>query len=75
MKFGVIVCPRCKKPKAVNLSSKTTKCPNCNKILKLKEMKILFETNSQQELTRAIGLINAEIGGKIDDFRKLMEKN
>ena len=73
MRFGIIVCPKCKKSKAVDLSNKTTKCVRCNKNLKLKEMKILFETDSQRELRKVIGLVNAEIDGRIDDFKELTE--
>ena len=61
MRFGVIVCPRCKKVKGVDLSKKTTKCIRCNKILKLENSKIFYKTNSQEELQRNIGEINAKI--------------
>ena len=74
MKFGIIVCPNCKKAKGVSLSCKTTRCPRCGKILTLKKQKIVFETNSEEELRNVIGLVNAEIEGKLKDFQKLIKK-
>ena len=74
MKYGVIVCPNCKQVKGVELRYKSTNCIKCNKSIKLDKVKILFETNSNEELSRAIGLINADLDGKIKDFKKVFEK-
>ena len=60
MRFGVIVCPRCKSPKGVDLSYKTTKCIRCGKNLQLNKVKILFKTNSIEEVQIKIGNINAD---------------
>ena len=70
MRVGVIVCPHCKQAKGVNLASKTTKCPRCGKTLTLKKLKIFYETDSQEKLRKAIGLINAEQNGKYTEFHK-----
>ena len=75
MKYGVIVCPKCKKVKGVELRYKSTNCIKCNKSIKLDKVRILFETNSKVELIHAIGLINADFDGKVEDFRKIFEKN
>jgi hypothetical protein len=64
MKYGVIICPKCHQVKGVLLSTKTTKCIKCNKIIELKKVKIIFETNLQHELTEAIGQINKTIHRK-----------
>jgi hypothetical protein len=72
MRLGVIVCPQCKQVKGVNLSSKTTKCAGCGKILTLEKMKIYYETDSQEKLRQAIGLLNAELDGKSVAFKKLL---
>jgi hypothetical protein len=64
MRFGVIVCPRCKRAKGVDLSSKTTKCIRCGKSLQLSKLKILYETESQEKLRQAIGVMNAKIDNK-----------
>ena len=61
MKFGIIVCPKCKKAKAVNLSNKTTKCFRCNKIYQIAKMKIFYKSNSEIIIRQEIGRINAEI--------------
>lgn len=77
MKFGVVVCPNCKKVKGVELSCKTTKCPRCGKVLRLENLKIFYKTDSQEELQQAIGLMNADLDGRLDEFKKIIqnEKN
>ena len=71
MKFGIIVCPKCKKTKAIELIHKTTKCNRCGKLLAIEKLKIFCKTNSEQKLRQAIGLINAEMDGKLEEFKKL----
>ena len=73
MKFGVIVCPKCKQVKGVDLASKTTKCPRCGKVLRLDKLKIYYETDSREKLQQAIGLKNAELDGKYNEFKKLLQ--
>ena len=73
MRFGVIVCPYCKLVKAVDLSSKTTKCIRCGKILQLKKVKIFYETDSQEKLRQAVGLMNAQLQGKRGTFLEFFE--
>jgi len=75
MRFGVIVCPKCKKAKGVNLSFKTTKCIRCNKTLEIKKIKILCKTDSEVELRQKLGLINAELDGNLEEFTNLMKKS
>ena len=72
MRLGVIVCPQCKQVKGVNLSSKTTKCAGCGKTLTVQKVKIYYETESQEKLRQAIGLLNAELDGKSVAFKKLL---
>ena len=74
MKYGVVVCPKCKTPKGVALSSKTTRCIRCNKNLNLQKIKVLYKTNSELELRNVIGLINAEKDGNLDKFKKMLAK-
>jgi hypothetical protein len=73
MKLGVIVCPHCKQVKGVDLSSKTTKCNGCGKILSLKKVKIFYETTSQEQLRQAIGLLNAKINRNDNIFEKIFK--
>ena len=72
MRLGVVVCPQCKQVKGVDLSSKTTKCAGCGKTLTLEKLKIFYETDSQEKLRQAIGLLNAELDGKSVAFKKLL---
>lgn len=64
MKFGVIVCPRCRNAKVVDLSFKTTTCFRCNKKITLDKVKILYKSDSEQEIRKAIGIINVELSKK-----------
>jgi len=61
MRFGVIVCPQRKQVKGIELSSHTTKCIRCGRTLQMKKLKIFYETDSQEKLRQAIGLLNAEL--------------
>jgi len=73
MKFGIVVCPRCKKAKVVDLSCKTTKCHRCGKVLSLEHLRILHKSNSDQKIRRALGLVNAEMDGRFEEFKELMK--
>ena len=75
MKFGIVVCPKCKKAKVVDLSCKTTKCYRCGKVLKLEKLKILYETDSEDKVRQALGLVNAEMDGKFEEFKEIMKKS
>ena len=72
MRLGVIACPQCRQVKGVDLSLKTTKCAGCGKTLSLKKLKIFYETDSQEKLRQAIGLLNAELDRKSIAFKKLL---
>jgi uncharacterized protein YbaR (Trm112 family) len=74
MKYGVVVCPKCRNPKAVLLSFKTSKCARCNKILNIDKLKIIYKTNSETEVRNVIGLINADNDGNYYDFKKMISK-
>ena len=63
MRFGVVVCPRCRKAKAADLLFKTTKCGRCNHIIRLDAVRVVYKTDSPQKLRQAIGEINAGISG------------
>jgi len=71
MRLGVIVCPRCKQVKGVNLSSKTTKCTGCGKTLTVQKLKIYYKTDTQEKLRQAIGLLNARLDGNSNTFKKI----
>ncbi|UCD13733.1 MAG: hypothetical protein JSW60_09285 [Thermoplasmatales archaeon] len=73
MKFGVVICPHCKKVKGVDLFRKTTKCPRCGKVLRLENLKIFYKTDSRGKLQQAIGLVNAELDGKLKEFKEILQ--
>ena len=75
MKFGVIVCSKCKKVKGVDLVSKTTKCHRCGKILTINKLKIFYKTDSQEDLQKAIGIMNAKLDGKLNEFEEIFQDN
>ena len=64
MRLGVVVCPKCKQVKGVDLSKKTSRCPRCGHLLVIPKLKIFYETDSQKQLRQAIGLLNAKLDGK-----------
>jgi hypothetical protein len=68
MRFGVVVCSKCKHAKGVQLSSRTTKCTHCGKILHVKKLKLFYTTDSQAELRHAVGQVNAKVDDKPDLF-------
>jgi transposase-like protein len=74
MKFGIVVCPRCKNAKAVDLSCKTTKCYGCGKTLNLEKLRILYKSDSNQKIRQALGLVNAKMDGKFEEFKELIRK-
>jgi len=64
MRFGIVVCPKCRKAKAVDLSCKTTKCVGCNYIIYLDKVRVVYKTDSPQKLRQVIGKTNAEMWNK-----------
>ena len=75
MRYAVIFCPSCKKAKIAETHKKSTICVHCNKKLVIKDLKIQFETNSQQEARNIIGIIHAHLDGKQDEFIELIKKS
>ena len=61
MKFGIIVCPRCRNSKVVDLFYNTTTCFRCNKKIDLNKVKILYKSNSEQDIRKVIGFINRKL--------------
>ena len=74
MKYGVVVCPKCKNPKVVLLSSKSSKCMRCGKILYINKVKIFYKTNSESKVRNAVGLINVERNKPYTNFKKIINK-
>ena len=64
MKYGIIVCPRCRNSKVVDLFYKTTTCFRCNKKIDLNKVKIIYKSNSEEEIRKAIGDLNIKLNKK-----------
>jgi len=64
MKYGIIVCPRCRNSKVVDLFYKTTTCFRCNKKIDLNKVKILYKSNSEEEIRKAISVLNIQLNKK-----------
>ncbi len=73
-KYGVIICPDCKKSKVIDFRNKTTVCSQCGKKLILKKMKIQYRTNSREEASWVIGQLNAQMEGEELPKKKQDEK-
>ncbi|MCK4443269.1 MAG: DUF1922 domain-containing protein [Thermoplasmata archaeon] len=69
--YGVVVCSRCRKARAVDLRSKTARC-QCGYQMKLKETKKFFESSDQREVAAAVARLNAEMEGGIEEWEELV---
>jgi hypothetical protein len=68
--YGVVVCPRCRAAKGVDLAQKTTTCA-CGFVIELAGARILFETADLRELAAAVGRARAELAGGLADYETL----
>lgn len=60
--FGIVVCPRCKRAKGVDLEKKTTTC-DCGFDIRIAASRTPFETSDTRELAAAVGRTQAELRG------------
>ncbi len=68
--YGVVVCSRCRKARAVDLRDKTARC-QCGYQMKLKETKKFFESSDQREVAAAVARLNAEMKGGTEEWEEL----
>lgn len=78
MRYGVVICTKCKTVQGVALRYQTAGCKRCGRRMRIKDMALFFETDSEKELAEGVGLINAERkGGKsvyLDHLRRFESK-
>ena len=67
--YGVVVCPRCKRAKGVDLGQKTTTCV-CGFEIRVIPSRIRGRAATAHELAPLVGQMNAEIAGGLDAYRK-----
>ncbi len=60
--YGVVVCPRCKRAKGVDLKQKTTTCP-CGFEIHVTPAKVRARAATPRELAPLVGQANAELAG------------
>src|SRR6059036_205541 len=60
--YGVVVCPRCKRAKGVNLKQKTTTC-QCGFEIYVVPARIRARAVTARELAPLVGQVSAEIAG------------
>jgi len=60
--FGVVVCPRCKRAKGVELEKKTTTC-DCGFEIRILASRTVFETSDARELAAEVGRTQARLRG------------
>ena len=66
--YGVIVCPRCKRAKGVDLKQKTTACV-CGFEIHVVPSRIRGQVETAHELAPLVGQVNAEVAGGLKAYR------
>ena len=67
--YGVLVCPRCKRAKGVNLDRKTTTCA-CGFTIRVAPARIRARAESAREIVSLVGEVNAEMAGGLEAYRR-----
>lgn len=60
--YGVVVCPRCRRAKGVDLARKTTACA-CGVEIRVVPAKVRGRASTARELASLVGRVNAELAG------------
>lgn len=60
--YGVVVCPRCKRAKGVDLKQKTTTCA-CGFAIRVVPARVRARASTPRELAPLVGEVNAELAG------------
>jgi len=68
--YGVVVCPRCKRAKGVDLKQKTTTCA-CGFEIHFLSARIRGRAETARELAPLVGQVNAEIAGGLDEYQRV----
>lgn len=60
--YGVVVCPRCRRAKGVDLKQKTTSC-SCGFEIRVVPARVKARAGTARELAPLVGRVNAEMAG------------
>lgn len=71
--YGVVVCPRCKRAKGVDLKQKTTLCA-CGNEIHLAPARIRGRAATARELAPLVGQVNAELAGGTEAVRQALAR-
>ena len=67
--YGVVVCPRCKTAKGVDLAKKTTTCI-CGSTIRVRSAKVHARATTERELVEAVREVQARIHGGLEAYRR-----
>ena len=67
--YGVVVCPRCKRAKGVDLKQKTTTC-SCGFEIRIVPSRVRGRSETAHDLARLVGQVNAETAGGLEAYQK-----
>lgn len=67
--YGVVVCPRCKKAKGVDLKQKTTACA-CGFEIHVAPARVRARTANVRELPGLVGHVSAELAGGLEAYEQ-----
>ena len=69
--YGVVVCPRCKRAKGVDLKQKTTTC-SCGFTIKVVPARVKAKAATAHELAPLVGQVNADLAGGTRQVQQLL---
>jgi len=67
--YGVVICPRCKRVKGVNLKQKTTTC-SCGFEIRVVPARVRARAETARELVPLVGQVSAEMAGGMEAYRR-----
>jgi ribosomal protein L37AE/L43A len=73
-KFGVVICPKCHRPRGVRLKDNKSKCYHCGYTFTISKLKLFHETDSESNLAEAVGRLNAKLQGGLDEYLSFLEE-
>ncbi|MFA7341929.1 MAG: hypothetical protein WCY65_02005 [Candidatus Methanomethylophilaceae archaeon] len=56
--FAVVVCPGCRKPRGIKLSSQKSACPRCGRVIEVRKALIHFQSPDVREIKAFINALS-----------------
>ncbi len=76
-RYGVVVCPKCRHARGLELQSEATLCGRCGKRSPTRSLQILYRAKDSEELQAAVGAVEARVTGgeaALMDLKALQEE-